>query len=69
MALKKSDTTFAKYVARSKELTMSEIMQPMIPEMYTVLYPIQDRKPEYSAVTPEKILRKTSLLQKLTAGQ
>lgn len=69
MALKKSDTTFAKYVARSKELTMSEIMQPMIPEMYTVLYPIQDRKPEYNAVTPEKILRKTSLLQKLTAGQ
>jgi hypothetical protein len=69
MALKKSDTTFAKYVARSKELTMSEIMQPMIPEMYTVLYPIQDRKSEYSAVTPEKILRKTSLLQKLTAGQ
>jgi hypothetical protein len=48
---------------------MSEIMQPMIPEMYTVLYPIQDRKSEYSAVTPEKILRKTSLLQKLTAGQ
>ena len=44
---------------------MSEMIAPMLPEMYTVLYPIQERDPSLLVETPEDIFKQTGLAQKL----
>lgn len=55
------------YAALSHALTLSEAMNPMLPEMYTVLYSIDQRDPALASLSTEKILRETGLQQKLVA--
>ncbi|MBI5404661.1 MAG: hypothetical protein HY976_00375 [Candidatus Kerfeldbacteria bacterium] len=61
MLLDANATSFEQYVARSKSVTLADMMNPMLPEMYVVLYPIQDRQPELAAVTPEHVMEMTGL--------
>ncbi len=67
MYLSEKDTGVEKYLQRSKTVTMQEMMNPMLPEMYTVLYSADERKPELLKVTPEQVLRETGLQEKLLA--
>jgi hypothetical protein len=65
LALETRDTSFEKYVARSKMVTLSEMMSSMLPEMYTVLYAANERDSALSSITPEEIMRGTGLQEKL----
>lgn len=68
MVLDTADTSFETFVRRSKNVTLREMMYPMFPEMYTVLYSIQDRNPELTGVTPEGIMESTGLTEKIRAN-
>ena len=46
-------------------ITMMEMMNPMLPEMYTVLYPSYERDEKYMTLAPEQIIRETGLGEKL----
>jgi hypothetical protein len=59
------DTSFEHFITLSKQVTFGEIMNPMLPEMYTVLYPIEQREPTLAGILPETIFRETGLQQKL----
>lgn len=61
MLLDANATSFEQYVARSKSVTLADMMNPMLPEMYVVLYPIQDRQPALAALTPEHVMELTGL--------
>lgn len=65
LVLEKTNTSYEKYVELSKRVTLSEMMNPMLPEMYTVLYPFPDREPELATLSPESILKETGLEEKL----
>ncbi len=65
MLLDERDTSYRKYVERSKKVTLMEMMNPMLPEMYTVLYPFPDRDPAFADLTPEGIMEATGLARKL----
>ncbi len=67
MMLNPRDTRVEKYIERSRVVTLQEMMNPMLPEMYTVLYSQQDRDPTLLTVTPEQILVETGLQEKLVA--
>ncbi len=68
MLLDEGDTGFERYVSLSKKVTLQEMMDPMLPEMYTVLYPESEREAELLAVKPEEIFRATGLEKKLMEG-
>lgn len=65
MAVEHVRTLFADYVAVSKNITFEEAMNPLVPEMYTVLFPSDQRDPRLLTITPEQILRDTGLQTKL----
>lgn len=64
MILYSGNTSFKKYVAFSKFLSLGEIMDPMIPEMYTVLYPATEREKDLMEITPEQIAHANGLDEK-----
>lgn len=66
MAFENGNTSFEFFVELSKKVTLSEMMNSMFPEIYTVLYSFPDRDPALTKLTPERILRATGLQQKLT---
>lgn len=68
LAIQDIDREFADYVALSRRVTLAELMDAMLPEMYSVLYAIDQRDPELAALTPEDILQGTGLQAKLEAG-
>lgn len=68
MMLHPSETCFEKYIERSKMVRLSEMMDPMLPEIYSVLYAAPERDPRLTAVTPEQILRSTGLHRRLMHG-
>ncbi len=65
MALEEADTRFENYVDLSKHVTLSDMMTPMLPEMYTVLYAAPDRHPDFTSVTPEQIMEHLGIKKKL----
>ena len=65
MLLDESDTTFPQFLELSKKVTLEEMMNPMLPEIYTVLYPSHERDPNLLSATPEKIYKATGLQEKL----
>ncbi len=65
MLLDERDTSYGKYVERSKKVTLMEMMNPMLPEMYTVLHPFPERDPAFASLTPEGIMEATGLAEKL----
>lgn len=66
MILSPLDTSVEKYLDRSKTVTLMEMMNPMLPEMYTVLYSSYERDPAMLTTTPEQIIEETGLGEKLT---
>jgi len=67
MVLNDGDTSFEKYAARSRQVTLMEMMHPMLPEMYTVLYSEAQRDPKLLSLSPERIFSVTGLKRKLVA--
>ncbi len=67
MLLDEGDTSFEKYVSLSKRVTLMDMMNVMLPEMYTVLYSESQRDPSLLTLKPEEIFALTGLKQKLAA--
>lgn len=65
MLLDDGDTSFQHFLDLSKRVTIAEIMNPMLPEMYTVLYSIDQRDPVLATLQPEKIFEETGLRTRL----
>lgn len=65
LALDRRDTSFAKYLCRSMVVTLSEMMNSMLPEMYTVLYAATERERDLCSLSPEEIVSGTGLKDKL----
>jgi len=65
MLLSNTDTSYEKYIELSKKMTLSETMKSMLPEMYTVLYPIFEREEKLVALPVDKILDATGVYEKL----
>ncbi len=53
--------TVCHFLELAKKVTLAEIMNPMLPEMYTVLYPIDQRDAALLSTPPETIFRATRL--------
>ncbi|MFH1236584.1 MAG: hypothetical protein V1685_06675, partial [Parcubacteria group bacterium] len=56
MILENVDTRFDEYVSLSHKVTLEELMQPMLPEMYSVLYSAAQRDPRLM-IPPETIVK------------
>jgi len=65
LALNKQDTSFEKFVAISRRVTLSDMMNSMLPEMYTVLYPSFQRDGRLASLTPEQISKVIGLHGKI----
>lgn len=65
MILDEGNTDFNKYIELSKKVTLAEAMDPMIPEMYEVLYSQKDRDPVLDSIIPEQIFENSSIYEKL----
>jgi len=65
MYLSDRKLSFADYRAISKQVSLSEMMLPMFPEIYTVLYTINQRDPKLSSLTMEEAMRVSGLQEKL----
>ena len=65
MILSDKDTSFERYVNLSKNLTLSEAMNPMLPEMYEVLYSYDDRDLDLWKTPVDQIFKATGLYKKL----
>ena len=59
------DTSYEHFLSLSKTVTLEEMMQPMLPEMYTVLYSAEERDPVLSCLLPDQIGKATGLQQKI----
>lgn len=65
MMLDTECTMFDHYMDLSKKVTLNEMMNIMLPEMYTVLYPFDTRDPELLEITPSQILEVSGVKKKL----
>jgi hypothetical protein len=65
MMLDESDTSFSHFLDLSKKVTLEEMMNPMLPEIYTVVYPLHERDAQLSTLAPEAIYKATGLQDKL----
>lgn len=61
------DTRFEHYVELSKRVTLNEMMNPMLLEIYTVLYASHQRDPQFMKLSPELILQTTGLQKQLVS--
>ena len=53
------------YVALAKKVTLRDMMLPLLPEIYAVLFPQAQRDPELAAITVQQIMSQVHLLEKL----
>lgn len=60
------DTTWPRLVETIKQITVEEAFNPLLPELYRVIYNEKDRTPELSAITDEQIMQLTGLDKKIT---
>lgn len=65
MFIDAGETSFEKYARRAQDVTLSEMMAPMLPEMYTVLYTAEERDMNLASIKPEAIFREVKLNEKL----
>lgn len=65
MMLEEEDTSLEHFLALSKKVTLQEIMNPMLPAIYKVLYPHDERDQTLAVVQPEWIFKETGLSEKL----
>lgn len=61
------NTSFTDFIQLAKNTKLEEVLNPMVSEMYEVVYSIQDRLPELSGLTPEQIIKATGLQKKMVA--
>jgi hypothetical protein len=59
------DTSLEDFVAVSKSFTFKEMMNPLVVEIYKVLYPEDKRNPNYIALSTEKLMELSGLKAKL----
>lgn len=55
MAIQPDDTSFENFVELSKRVTLGEMINPMLPEIYRVLYSSPQRDPRFGKLTPEQL--------------
>jgi hypothetical protein len=67
MLLADDDTQFTQFLRLAKEVTLREMMAPMLPEIYTVLYHAGEREKKFAALTSENIMATTRLTEKLSS--
>lgn len=65
MILDPNETSMEKYVEISKKVSLMEMMNTMLPEMYTVLYAAPDREEKFSSISSAEILTETGVEEKL----
>lgn len=65
MILESPDTTMEHYIDLSRRVTLSEVMMPMLPEMYTVLYSHDDREPALLEINQRDLTVEAKLKEKL----
>jgi len=65
MILRRQNTFFDKYYERSKQVALEEMMDPMLPEMYTVLYTQEQRDPALMELTVQSIVKELNLKDKI----
>ncbi|MBP9718588.1 hypothetical protein KBD59_04830 [Candidatus Gracilibacteria bacterium] len=66
LLLSEKKLSYDDYISLSKQVTLEEMMAPLVPEIYTVLYPsyLRTGGPEES-LQPEEIMRATGLQTKM----
>ncbi|KKW42798.1 MAG: hypothetical protein UY92_C0003G0004 [Candidatus Magasanikbacteria bacterium GW2011_GWA2_56_11] len=67
MLIEQSAGRYGHFVELAKKITLSEAMSPLLPDIYNVLYSSPDRRAEFQALSPERILRVLGLDRKLSA--
>ena len=65
LLLEEKSTNFDRYSELSKQVTLQEMMNSMLPEMYTVLYTETERDPALLRFSPEQIMTATGLMKRL----
>jgi len=60
-----NDQTWPNLVKTIKSITVEEAFNPLLPELYRVIYNEKDRTPEQTAVTDEQIMKLTGLDKKI----
>jgi hypothetical protein len=65
MILRSQNTFFDKYYDRSKQVTLEDMMNPMLPEMYTVLYSQEQRDPLLTELTVYDIVKELNIKDKI----
>lgn len=65
LILHEESTTYDKHLDLAKRVSLSDMMAPMLPEMYTVLYSQSDRDPALTAVTPEAVIAAVNIHDKI----
>lgn len=65
LALGDVDSRYDNYLQFSKTISLAEMMYPMLPEMYSVLYSIHQRDPRLTTLTPAQIMQYIGLEKKV----
>lgn len=60
-----TDMTWKQFVELTKNITVSEALNPLMPEFYRIIYPELKRDPALSAITSEQITELTGLSKKI----
>lgn len=65
LAIEEADAPFTRYIDLAKAIRFKEIMAPMVPEIYKVLFTAEERNPDFLAQSPEQIMESTGLQEKI----
>lgn len=57
--------SYEHYVWMARHVTLREMMGPLLPEIYTVLFHSYERDPKYQSLTPESIMEVLGLQERL----
>jgi len=65
MLIEDMDTSFTKYASLAKKVTLTEMMNALLPEIFTVLYSPLERETKFPGITAEMIMKATGLHEKI----
>lgn len=65
LIMQRKPTNFERYVKLTKGITFGEFMNPLVLEVYGVLFPSEERNPDFMKYTPEAVLEMTGMCEKL----
>lgn len=69
MLFRDVETNYDHFLQLAKTLTLEQISNPMLPEIYSIYYSAADRTPALQSLTPERILKLTRVDKKLVQVQ